>query len=86
MGILKRQLAMVVTGSLGDKDDWWRLCYDTDVREFFIEHEWSHMNGYNVKSPPVEGSQRLSAEGYRGHGLDKLEQAKQELLAEAGHA
>lgn len=86
MAIIRRQLKLVVTGSLGDKDDWWRLCYDTDAREFFIEHEWSHMNGYNVASPAVEGSERKSAEGYGGPGSEKLEQAKQELLAQAGHA
>lgn len=29
-------------GSLGEKEDWWYLTFDTDTGRLAVEHEWSH--------------------------------------------
>jgi hypothetical protein len=86
MAILKRKIAQRIKGSLQEREDWWYLCYDTDSREFSVEHEWHHMDAYRVGSRANEGRKQEPLEHYRGAGLEKIEQAKAELLAEAGHA
>lgn len=86
MAVLTREIAKRIKGSLQEREDWWRLCYDTDTREFYVEHEWHHMNAYKIGSAADEGTTREPAVGYRGQGADKIEQAKAVLLAEAGHA
>lgn len=86
MPVLKREIAKRIKGSLQETEDWWRLCYDTDAQKFFVEHEWSHVNAYRLSAPADYGTERMPVEGYRDHGAAKVEQAKAELLAEAGHA
>ncbi|WP_209427311.1 hypothetical protein [Pararhodobacter sp. SW119] len=86
MAVLKKQIGKRIKGSLQEREDWWHLCYDTERREFFVEHEWSHMNAYKVSAKADEGLRREAIEGYSGIGSDKIDQAKVDLLAEAGHA
>lgn len=86
MAVLTKEIAKKMKGSLQEREDWWRLCYDTDSREFFVEHEWHHMDAYNIGSAANEGKETFGADGYRGEGSDKIDQAKAALLEEAGHA
>jgi hypothetical protein len=86
MAMIKREIAKQAKGSLAEREDWWRLCYDTHSREFFVEHEWHHMDAYKSDAPSNEGTERHDVEGYDGMGSENLEGAMAELLAEAGHA
>lgn len=86
MAVLKKEIAKRIKGSLQEREDWWRLCYDTERREFFVEHEWHHMDAYNIRSAADEGTETEPATDYRGNGSDKIEKAKAALLARAGHA
>lgn len=86
MTVLKREISKRVKGSLAEREDWWRLCYDTDTREFYVEHEWHHSDAYNVRRAADEGTTRADVNGYSGAGSDKIEGAMAALLEEAGHA
>ncbi|HEV7318237.1 MAG TPA: hypothetical protein VGO04_06470 [Ensifer sp.] len=82
MSILKSELASRTKGSMAENEDWWYLCYDTEDRQFFVEHEWIHMKS---KGHPTEsGSERFEASKYAGVGAESLERAKASLLKEAG--
>lgn len=78
MPILKEQIAKRVKGSLAEKEDWWYLCYDTDAGEFFIEHEWDHVNAYRV-SERSSDTERHSVDGWNGPGSDKVQEARANL-------
>jgi hypothetical protein len=85
MTILSEQLKFRARGSLNQTEDWWTLCYDTEAREFYIEHQWDHMDPYNIgKDHGSFGKNRLPVEGYDGPGSEKLEEAKRLLLEKAG--
>jgi hypothetical protein len=81
MPILKHQIAKRVKGSMAEKEDWWHACYDTDTKEFFIEHSWDHVqiNGLSQDA----GSSRHSIDDWNGEGRDNIPAAKEQLLAEA---
>lgn len=67
------------------REDWYYLDYNTDTREFSINHQWHHMNSFRTSDPVREGAETILIEGYTGYGADKVEDAKTELLKEAGH-
>jgi hypothetical protein len=82
MPILKEQIAKRVKGSLAENEDWWHLCYDTDANEFFVEHEWDHVNAYRV-SEHSSDTERHAAEGWTGPGSGNLADARAKLLERA---
>lgn len=59
MAILTEQLHFSAKGSLNQTEDWWTLCYDTDASEFYIEHQWDHMDPYNLGKKTEAGKSRL---------------------------
>lgn len=84
MAILTEQLVFRAKGSLNQTEDWWTLCYDTSADEYYVEHQWDHMDPYNLgKGKGSFGKERLSVEGYDGPGSEKLEEAKQRLIEKA---
>jgi hypothetical protein len=85
MTILKRQLHQTVRGSLPERVDWVRLCYDTDTRGFSIEHEWHQVDPYQRGTGSDKGREATGIEGYRGSGAGAVADAKAALLSEAGH-
>ncbi len=85
MAILTRELRHKARGPRLQEQDWWHLCYDTDTREFFVEHRWHHRNPDKLNGPADLGRDCVGMEMYRTRNSRKVEQAKAELLAEAGH-
>jgi hypothetical protein len=85
MALLKRKIAERIKGALQEKEDWWHLCYDTVTREFSVEHSWHHLNAYKVVEKANEGRTVVPVADHDGIGADKIEAARAELLAEAGH-
>jgi hypothetical protein len=85
IAVLRTQIAKQTKGSLGEREGWWTLCHDDQSREFFVEHEWHHMNAYKVDLKAETGTTRLPLEGYVGRGADKVQEAVAAMLAEARH-
>lgn len=84
MPIFSEQLHFSAKGSHNQTEDWWCLCYDSDVAEFYVEHEWDHMDPYNIgKQPSDSGKVRIAIEGYTGPGHEKIDRAMQSLLQQA---
>jgi hypothetical protein len=84
MAILTEQLEFTAKGSLSQTEDWYTLCYDTDAKEFYIEHQWDHMDPYSIgKKASDRGTARLPVDDYKGPGISKLSDAKQTLMTKA---
>jgi hypothetical protein len=83
MAIWKEQIAKKIKGSLMENEDWWYLCYDTDTHEFHIEHEWSHVDAYNVAKAADSGSSTHAVDAWNGPGSENVAAAKEKLLARA---
>ena len=83
MAILKREIHRKVRGSLAQDEDWWRLCYDTHAREFFVEHEWSHVDPYRTDNPFDVGTRTFSVDSYRGPHARRIPALQAKLLAVA---
>ena len=81
--IFKEQLAYRQKGSLAEREDWYRLCYDSSTGEFYVEHEWDYVNPYNVREAS-SGTSKHDAVSWDGEGADRLEEAKRALMAKAG--
>ncbi len=81
MPILSEHLATRTKGSMAENEDWWRLCYDTDSKEFFVEHEWSYVkvNGLRVDS----GTTRHDPDTWNEQGAENIPGAKERLLERA---
>lgn len=86
MSVIRKQIGQRIKGALGEKEDWFHLCYDTETKAFHVEHSWSHTNAYNIAEKSNEGEKAIALEGYEGIGAENIAQAKAALLAEAGHA
>lgn len=84
MAIYKEQLVYRTKGPLAQREDWYRLCYDTGTAEFFVEHEWDYVNPYKLGSgDSSSGTTRHSADEWTGEGSDRIEATKQILLERA---
>lgn len=81
MPILKEELARGQTGPLNENDNWWRLCYDTDANEFFVEHEMDGLKSNNKQ--PYAVVNRHDADTWGGRGASNLPSAKKRLLERA---
>ncbi len=86
MTTLRKQIDRRVKGALQEREDWWYLCYDTETKEFYVEHDWHHMNAYKASEKANEGKQRTTIEDHDGPGSSKIDQARADLLKEAGNA
>ena len=82
MPILSRQIAQRVKGALGEDEDWWRLCYDTEADGFYNEHKGSYVNPYKFRVPNT-GTRRHPIANWDGPGSDRLNEAKAALTEEA---
>lgn len=85
MPVSKTQLHFKAKGSLAEREDWWWLCYDTDTAEFYVEHEWDHMDPYRLGEASDKGKARTSVEQWQangGPGLETYEAARAKLLDE----
>lgn len=81
MPILKEELARGPTGPLNENDNWWRLCYDTDTTEFYVEHE---MDGLKINNQqPFAVVNRHDAEFWNGRGAANIPSARERLLKRA---
>ena len=83
MAVLREKIAQRIKGTLQQTEDWWYLCYDTDTKEFFVEHKWDHVALNNLSQNA--DSETHDAETWNGMGADKISEAKAKLLAMAGH-
>lgn len=84
MAILSERLHHEATGALNHIEDWWNLLYNTETRQFHVEHEWDHMAPYSTgKVGGSFGKSRIEVDGYEGPGADNLAAAKQTLLEKA---
>ena len=81
MVVLKEEIARGRTGSLDENDNWWRLCYDTEAREFYVEHEMDGLKPNNQQ--PFAVTNRHDAETWGGRGADLISTAKKKLLERA---
>ncbi|MDO9489109.1 MAG: hypothetical protein Q7J32_12095 [Sphingomonadaceae bacterium] len=81
MTVLSEQIGSRTKGPMGEKEDWWRLCYDTNSKEFYVEHDWSHTSLNALKTD--SGTERHDPDKWTGTGSEKIEGAKARLLARA---
>jgi hypothetical protein len=79
MAILKEQIAQRVKGQLGEKEDWWHLCFDADANSYYIEHSWDHVDAYKVSRGTDSDTERHPLEGWNGPGLEKIDAARAKL-------
>ena len=84
MPIYREQIAKRIKGSLAEKEDFWTLCYDSDEQRFYVEHMWDHMNPYKLSEKGNSGTTVHDADAWTGEGAEKIPDAKQRLLKEAG--
>lgn len=81
MPVYKELLGKRTKGSLMEKEDWWYLCYDSDSQTFYVEHEWDHMNPYEIgRGDHNSGTTCHEADGWTGVGADKIKALKTKLL------
>jgi hypothetical protein len=66
---------------MAENEDWWRLCYDTDTKEFYVLHKWDYVqiNGLHQNA----GEEKHHADTWRGVGAGKIVDAKKRLLEKA---
>lgn len=86
MAVVRKQIALRIKGSLAEREDFWRLCYDLEAERFFVEHEWDHMNPYKLGEGGSRGTTEHSVEDWianKGEGFEKIEEARAEILKEA---
>ena len=79
MPVLKEQIAKRVKGQLGEKEDWWHLCYDTAADSYHIEHSWDHVDAYRVSRGSDSDADQHPVEGWAGPGSDKVSDARAKL-------
>lgn len=82
MPILKEQIARRVKGSMGEKEDWWWLCYDTERQSFYVEHEWDHVSQGNLNQNA--GSTQFDAESWKGEGASNMPEARRKIEEKIG--
>ena len=80
MPVYKEMIDRRINGSFAQNEDYWYLCYDSDADNFYVEHEWDHMNPYKLSDPGESGSSRHDADTWEGPGSDKIADARQRLL------
>ncbi len=83
MAIFSEEIAKRIKGSLMEKEDWWRLCYDSETQRFYVEHEWSHTDAYRASKGSDEGTTEHDAETWSGPGAEKIGEARERLLNQA---
>ncbi|TCP93737.1 hypothetical protein C8J42_101188 [Sphingomonas sp. PP-CE-1A-559] len=85
MPACRTQLHFSAKGSLAEREDWWWLCYDPESAEFYVEHEWDHMDPYRLGEASNKGTSRMSVEQWQrggGPGLTEYDTAREKLLEE----
>ncbi len=84
MTVLKYELASSVQGPVAAQQDWWTLCYDTEIKAFFVDHEWGRSDPLNPTKQLCSGIRRYSnAAAWRGPGAQKLSNGMAKLRARA---
>lgn len=81
MPILQEQIGKRVKGSLGEKEDWWFLCYDTENQRFYVEHQWDHVDQGSLVQKT--GSEKHDAETWTGDGASNIAEARLRLEEKA---
>lgn len=81
MAILKEELERGQTGSLSENDNWWRLCYDTESGQFYVEHEMDGLKANNQQ--PFAVTNHHDADTWSGRGAARIPDAKGRLLDRA---
>lgn len=78
MTILRETIATRTKGPMAENEDWWYLCYDTELKHFFIEHEWSHVQINGLKQDG--GTSQHDVETWSGEGVARIQEARKKLL------
>lgn len=83
MLVLREQIGKRIKGALMEDEDWWYLCLDTDNDCYFVRHEWSNVDAYDVAKCADSGSSEHDADTWTGEGPEKIEAAKVRLPDQA---
>lgn len=83
MAVFKEELRKRVKGALMEDESWWHLCYDSDSKQFWIEHSWDRVNPYKLGEGSDVGSTRSEVEAYTGPAADRIEELKEKLVGQA---
>ncbi|WP_166775755.1 hypothetical protein [Qipengyuania flava] len=81
MAVKRIEIAKRIKGSLMENEDWWYLCYETSTGEAWIEHEWDHMDAYNVGKAGDRGKSRHDLDEWisaKNRGYENIEAALSE--------
>jgi len=66
---------------MAQDEDWWHLCYDTEAKSFFVQHEWHYVQ---IRTAKVDqGTETHDADTWTGRGADRISAAKEILLEQA---
>ncbi|QGY80811.1 hypothetical protein [Sphingorhabdus lacus] len=66
---------------MAENEDWWWLCYDTDAKEFYVLHQWDHVQINGLRQDADE--EKHDVDTWRGEGAEKIAEAKERLLEHA---
>jgi hypothetical protein len=78
---LKELIHQGATGSSSENDNRWRLCYDTHVGRFYVEHVVdSPLLGYQQQSAVIK---KHAVASWNGPGAAAIPEAKARLLERA---
>lgn len=81
MATLKELIGQATTGLLSESDNRWRLCYDTHVGQFYVEHVVDSVKSNNHQ--PYAVTKKYDAASWDGPGADGIPAAKARLLERA---
>jgi hypothetical protein len=65
---LKRELHRSAKGPVMKDEDWWRLVFDTDTKQLYIEHEWSHLDVRSSAAAASHGTATMDIPTYLNQG------------------
>ncbi|MGF7213799.1 hypothetical protein GGE65_008449 [Skermanella aerolata] len=76
MAKITRELHRTAKGPVANYEDWWRLVFDTETENLYVEHEWAHLD-VRKRNDGENGSCKIDiASALSGHipdqGRDKL--------------
>jgi hypothetical protein len=81
MATLKETIAQGASGLLSENGNRWRLCYDTHVGQFYVEHVVDGVKSNNYQPPLL--TNKYDAASWDGPGADGIAEAKARLLERA---
>lgn len=89
MTVHRIEIAKKVKGSLMENEDWWYVCYDDADQTSWIEHQWDHVDAYNVARGSDNGTERHEIQEWldgKKRGYENIEAALEEAKAASSAA